>query len=770
MRFSLDTRQRLGHHWGRMDGDRPITRREDDRLGFAPIAEHLARAIVHQPTSEGLVFGIEGKWGSGKSTLIHLTIEALRSQGEAAPEVILFSPWLVGNRNELLHGLFDELATAAARIDPIETALPEADKLSIWRWLKRKIVRDAHWKLRQKELLRKRIGGKLRAFGNIAGGVGRLAGVAGPFGFSGGNQIAAAIEMTGETARGLFGPATVSKRKSDLVDALRSLSRRVVVFIDDLDRLEPGEASEVLRLVRAVADFPNVIYVLSYDPEVVAQTLTKAVQVDDGASFLEKIVQVSFRVPRPEAFDLRRWFQAEVFKLFSTNLAGNNDNQVAVRQRLVHAIDVQGGRYLNTARDVVRVLNALRLHAMPVHSLVDISDMVWLQLIKIGNPAFYGWIEEYLTEVAAIANGATISDEAKSVMVDRLRTIVDEEKVGILRSVIELSEILPGLDSHAEQLGLFDNLRGNQLNQFVAFRRLGSPAHYRYYFAFGQPAGSLPDEQVQAFIDVAERAPPEAIRTFADLGRHVRPQGGTMAEVLIDRLIAWSDRIAAAAIKGILASFANAMDQVALSSGVGDFGEYNAWHSAERAVTALLKRVAGDVRAACIRTLFTEGAALGWLTHILRSEIFAHGHYGDHARPEDQWLLTTAEFDDVLATMLRRYCETPAAELMRVPVLLDLLFAWKQGSGTEEARQWAETQTETDSGLLTFLARTRTWAASSNVGVYHPLKRRSLEYFLDYDRVVQRLRLIAANANASETDRRLAEELLTAVEQDRDHG
>ena len=66
----------------------------------------------------------------------------------------------------------------------------------------------------------------------------------------------------------------------------------------------------MLRLIRAVADFPDVIYVLSYDPHVVASVLKKAVQVDDGAAFLEKIVQINIRVPRPEAFDLRSWSQS----------------------------------------------------------------------------------------------------------------------------------------------------------------------------------------------------------------------------------------------------------------------------------------------------------------------------------------------------------------------------------------------------------------------------------------------------------------------------
>ncbi len=95
-------------------------------FNFGPVAEHLARAIREQPTKDGLVIGIEGKWGSGKSSLINLTIEALKREPEG-PAVVAFSPWLVGDRNELLRGLFDELAAVAVTIDPIESAIAEID-------------------------------------------------------------------------------------------------------------------------------------------------------------------------------------------------------------------------------------------------------------------------------------------------------------------------------------------------------------------------------------------------------------------------------------------------------------------------------------------------------------------------------------------------------------------------------------------------------------------------------------------------------------------
>lgn len=138
-----------------MDGDRPITQRKDDRLGFSPIAEQLALAIIAHSAREGLVFGIQGTWGSGKSSLINLTIEALKTHGDAAPEIIAFSPWLVGDRDELLLSLFNELADAAVKIDPIETAVTERG--------------FRIWQLKRNARLRKRLGKKQKRLETLLG-------------------------------------------------------------------------------------------------------------------------------------------------------------------------------------------------------------------------------------------------------------------------------------------------------------------------------------------------------------------------------------------------------------------------------------------------------------------------------------------------------------------------------------------------------------------------------------------------------------------------
>ena len=239
-----------------------------------------------------------------------------------------------------------------------------------------------------------------------------------------------------------------------------------------------------------------------------------------------------------------------------------------------------------------------------------------------------------------------------------------------------------------------------------------------------------------------------------------------MAEVLIDRLTAAApDRLPQAALPGIFSAFASAMDALARSPDA-DFGHSRAWLAAERAVTLLLRKATPEVRAGCLRALFAEGPSLGWLNSILRSEIFAHGRYGNRAQPEDQRLLTTAEFAAALETMFGRYRNAPPADLLAVPNLISLLYGWDQGTGTDEARRWVEARVTTDAGLLAFLSRARSWRATNDV-VYYPLKQADLEKFLDYNNAVERVQRVAVSPDVPADQRTLAGELMDAFAQDR---
>lgn len=109
----------------RFDGDQPIEDVHDDRLGFGLPAEKVSRAIQNFASVDGFVLGLEGAWGSGKSSMINLVAGVLR-KAKDAPEIVRFSPWLISSRDALLSELFSEIGRAIAKIDLVED--PESSR------------------------------------------------------------------------------------------------------------------------------------------------------------------------------------------------------------------------------------------------------------------------------------------------------------------------------------------------------------------------------------------------------------------------------------------------------------------------------------------------------------------------------------------------------------------------------------------------------------------------------------------------------------------
>jgi predicted KAP-like P-loop ATPase len=92
-------------------GDRALDTGDKDKLGFREVAERIATSLVDRATEDGLVIGIEGAWGSGKSSLLFLIGDELgKLPKRQRPTIINFRPWLIGNRDALITSLFGELS------------------------------------------------------------------------------------------------------------------------------------------------------------------------------------------------------------------------------------------------------------------------------------------------------------------------------------------------------------------------------------------------------------------------------------------------------------------------------------------------------------------------------------------------------------------------------------------------------------------------------------------------------------------------------------
>ncbi|WP_265646295.1 KAP family P-loop NTPase fold protein [Verminephrobacter aporrectodeae] len=110
--------------------DRPA---EKDALGWSDFAENLACSLSLPEGSEGIVVGIEGEWGSGKSTLIGLIKKSLLPEGNTEPKpskpiIIEFNPWMVSGTEALVETLIIQIAVGIGK-NPEKDGLKTASKL-----------------------------------------------------------------------------------------------------------------------------------------------------------------------------------------------------------------------------------------------------------------------------------------------------------------------------------------------------------------------------------------------------------------------------------------------------------------------------------------------------------------------------------------------------------------------------------------------------------------------------------------------------------------
>src|SRR5208282_1195539 len=90
--------------------DRPISSAEQDQLGRAKFARDCAVRLIAWPGTESLVVAIHGKWGSGKSSIKNMVLEALRKEPATCPFIIEFNPWEISGQHQLTQSFFRAIA------------------------------------------------------------------------------------------------------------------------------------------------------------------------------------------------------------------------------------------------------------------------------------------------------------------------------------------------------------------------------------------------------------------------------------------------------------------------------------------------------------------------------------------------------------------------------------------------------------------------------------------------------------------------------------
>ena len=713
----------------------------EDEFGLGEIVQSITKVVRSRVSANGYAIGIEGKWGSGKTTLLNFVEEALTTNADAYQKVIRFDPWLIGDKQSLLRAFFAELSGKIEefRRDARVRKKVGAGGQSALKRLSEQIPRYAKYI---------DLGGKAASSAatldpSLYTGVAACV-------LSGVSAIAKAIRKP---------PPTLEALKETIVGDLQVLSSllpgaSITVLMDDTDRLEPKESVEVLRLIKAVANFPLVVYLVCFDMAILSSQVQRVIKVGTGGDYLEKIFQQIVPLPPQEPFALRRLVRLRLAEVFPAEASSPDPTDLESAERQDVVFEKWAGKMIQTPRDAIRLCESVKFGWPYLRGKVDFLDYVWLQLIKLRCRPLYDWTENYVTNLGAYRDGGRPGDDEPASEAAKLRVILEGYGWGHAPDRSGITSMLPGLKSflsNGTKSTVFQFDPPTEMASYEEHKRLGSPSHWRFYFAFDKPSYALSDAEVAAFLRSAAQDYMPAAQILRDLTSRSHRVQGFYLNVLLERLRDRPKPFTAGEQIGMARAFAEMMDEVPRGS-MNQFGDSDAWR---RAVVLLGSSVAPE-----FADIVRVGRSINWLAIVMRDQGFALG-VTDKTRvaPERQWL-TRSNFDEALKIIIERFRKLGLSSIFGLPEPGQVLFCWQQLGDSTELRNLIAAETRDDVMFIRTLQAMRNWVNSSSQGLYQALHADVVNLFMDSGAAKDRLRHIANEGSHTDEVRRSASELL----------
>lgn len=707
-----------------LDSDRALANDADDQFGFVGMAERLAPSILEASKGDGLVIGLEGPWGSGKTSLLNFLRSELEKGKDGNIHTVTIAPWLNGDSASLVSSLLGPISEVLTAKEE-ERAIAGGEK-------------PEEIQIRIKE-----VSEILRGYGQkTARNIAPLASLAGYF-LPGGQLVADGLNA-GADALEHYAPqgTTPSELKELISEKIKALDIGFVIILDDLDRLEPEYAVEVVRLVRSVADFPNVAYLMCYDRDVLAQALKTGLKVKDGDLFLQKIVQLTFAIPLPEPFDLRAQFLNEAQLVFEKVTGSKPAGDLL--DDLRSAVDLEGTG-LRTPREVKLALNGIRFVYPSIADDVYFPDFCRLHLIKTTQFKLYKWLEVYLSLRSTIVTGdGSIMVDGKRQMGKSLKKLLPSDEIGASRSIWNLTQFIPGVtDADKPENRVFTSTERRTVGDAIGLKRLGSPLHYRYYFALTGPKAVMSDADFDKLLQLAQKDIPALKKSLINYMQPVRQSGKTWFEHILDRLDdEFISELDQASTVGLTLAICDIMDTALTTAAAPrafSFGVDGAATSVVKALLTRLREINIDEFAQTSKQIAATAGALNWIVgSFFRDQMWNQGKAGDRPKPEDLWLFPDDMLEEILTILRDRLTDTEVREsLSTLPDLSKFLYAWRELSGEQTAKDWVTENSQSDEGFLSILNHLRHWSMSDKV--FYPLSRESISHFFDLEATLVRL-------------------------------
>lgn len=309
--------------------DSPIEEQNNDLLGYNSYAASLASKIETSTFDKSFAIGINGYWGIGKTSFINLLRTNIKSDNKIFVE---FNPWDCKTPDAIIQDFFETFQEA---IRPYHSSLA------------RQLLKYSSRLVKNQD-----------------------------------NSITNTLHIATSALNGIDSIESLYKK---INEALKQIDQKVIVIIDDLDRLDCKEITEVLKLIRNTANFYNTFFIVAYDRNYVIHSL-KSLEIHKPQHFLEKIFQMEITLPQFNKLVFRQKLLA-LIKPHTRNEFHKTIEEGIIGTSVTKLIYLD--EWLTSMRDVTRLANSLVINYSKLQGEVEFDEFLRLEILHLNYPTVY---------------------------------------------------------------------------------------------------------------------------------------------------------------------------------------------------------------------------------------------------------------------------------------------------------------------------------------------------------------------------------------------
>ncbi|MFO3717803.1 P-loop NTPase fold protein [Anaerococcus sp. ENR1011] len=431
--------------------DKPIENNSDDLLGRVSFSERVGDTIYNFDAEDGLVIGLYGSWGSGKTSVVNMIVNHIEEKStDNKPLIIKFEPWNYSDKNNLISIFFDNLN------EKVESKMSRYYK---------KIIK--------------------KPLNNYSNAIDLLPNTPG--------KLGVVITVLKSLKKFIIRTPPLDESKKSLEKALLKADKKIIIIIDDIDRLTNSQIRDIFQLVKQLGNLPNIIYVLVMEREVVARALNEVHNVD-GNEYLEKIVQVPFEIPELNKYKVHKILKNKLDEIIKNTQEKNSYitiNYEYYKLILQNCVNP----YVRNLRDINRFINIFQFKYGALYNEVSFEDLIAITSVEVLEPSLYNWVFEHKLDLCGEISNSYFLDDDKEEKNNKYY-YNEFKKMGINSDLALhfLSTLFPKFKQKIDKFTYFSNLNTRKEN------RVANVEKFDLYFSFNLEDVKIPRVEIDSII------------------------------------------------------------------------------------------------------------------------------------------------------------------------------------------------------------------------------------------------------------------------------